>query len=89
MTDITLLGKLVVTPYGENDEALCLVEQDAQYGAEPVAELLEGMHNRLCSVQYYVSNERIDPDTIVERYLSALYGNVEAKYDDRYSTITG
>lgn len=56
---------------------------------EPVAEVLEYISGRFVTIAYYISNVEIDPDEAALLFVQSYYGELNARYEMRYSEVTG
>lgn len=56
----------------------------------PIAEELEYLSGKACTVRYYISDREADEETLQEDFLiNTLYGNLRSEFNARYSEITG
>jgi hypothetical protein len=86
-------GLLVATSNGEEDDLLGLMDEDSEHhwSTDILAELIEqDMYDgEFLSVKYFISDVKMDKDTLLDSWMKTLYGEGEAEYSTHYSEITG
>jgi hypothetical protein len=86
-------GILVSANNGEEDDLLGLMREDSNHHWDTsilAEEIKEDMWNgNYLSVSYYISNQKMSEDELIESFLQTLYGEGDVKYGARYSEITG
>lgn len=56
----------------------------------PIAEELEYLSGKVCTVRYYISDREANEETLQADFLiNTLYGNLRSEFCARYSEITG
>lgn len=76
-------GQLLIMNNAEDDEVLFL-------NGEPLAQLLEYLHGKEASISYYIiSGKNLDFLDTQEKFISSLFGSINADYHIAYSEITG
>jgi hypothetical protein len=73
----------------ENHEYADVLFLETESGTEPLAELLEDLHNEMVTIRYYISNEKVTHEEAEEKFLQVLFGKLDAVYAMHYSECTG
>ncbi|EPZ47717.1 hypothetical protein [Alicyclobacillus acidoterrestris] len=92
--EYTFAGWLHVRDYGEAMDVLMLdTGHRDYYNGDPLAKRLQDELDLPCtaSVRYYITKSSMTLEQAQEAYIRQYYryGDVDAKYIDRYSEITG
>ena len=80
----TYTGVLALGPFGEGVDILFLSSHE-----RPLAEELQWMCGKRATVRYWITNAPATKTEAQESFIRQLSGDVDGKFESRYSEITG
>lgn len=85
---VVLRGKLAIRDCGEDMDVLWLDgEDDDEPLSWAVADAIDG--RAMVTLRWWLSPTQVTEAELTEATVRALYGDIEAEYEQRYSEITG